>query len=366
MRLFSEQTSESFMARVFEEQKKPSVSTQHSLKGIEGIKEGNRWQCPPKSRLLALVACQKRANVSSSASSARSAPPLLALTDCASCLGSGTRGGAWSFWVCIESESSCARRYLAFACIISRSRMRFTSTNGSGTMPKRPYVSRRAVPSSALGGIGRANGNGIAGGALKWKFIKCALISSGIGLMASALFGVGLLNGSSSPTINTSDGDAASTSSNADTSGVHGVHAVAGRNFLQANRESEIQQKELPEVKNDNEHVIMSPIADEERSPLARGVSGLPLSQTPALVGGKRGHIECDEDVDFLAYWNDPQGTRDREFVSPFAADKNDGEPKYLTFQPDSGELLSIFRAFCQTVAFKTSSHTLVYSHHRN
>lgn len=222
--------------------------------------------------------------------------------------------------------------------------MRFSSPNGSGTMPKRPYVSRRAVPSSSLGGMGRANNNGlgIVGGALKWKLIKYALISSGVGLMASALFGVGLLSSgssSSSTTIN-SDGDAASTISNAaDTGGVHGVHAVAGRNFLQAKREPGIQvpQKEVPADNDNNEH--MSPYGDEPRSPLARGVSGLPLSQTPALVGGKRGHIECDEDVDFLAYWNDPQGTRDREFVSPFAADKTEGEPKYLTFQPDSGEL---------------------------
>ena len=221
--------------------------------------------------------------------------------------------------------------------------MRFTSPNGSGTMPKRPYVSRRAVPSSSLGGMGRANnsGLGIAGGALKWKLIKCALISSGVGLMASALFGVGLLSGGSSSSSTTNnDGDAASTISNAaDTGGVHGVHAVAGRNFLQAKREPDIQvpQKEVPADNDNNEHI--SPYGDEPRSPLARGVSGLPLSQTPALVGGKRGHIECDEDVDFLAYWNDPQGTRDREFVSPFAADKTDGEPKYLTFQPDSGEL---------------------------
>ena len=225
--------------------------------------------------------------------------------------------------------------------------MRFTSPNGSGTMPKRPYVSRRAVPSSSLGGIGRANGVGIAnGGVLKWKFIKCALISSGIGLMASAIFGVGLLSGSpssSSSTIN-KDGDAASTSSNAADNdsggGVHGVHAVAGRNFLQAKREPEISQP----MENDGDKHI-SPNADEPRSPLARGVSGLPLSQTPALVGGKRGHIECDVDVDFLAYWNDPQGTRDREFKSPFAAEMGDGRPKYLTFQPDSGEL-SIYRYF--------------------
>ena len=51
---------------------------------------------------------------------------------------------------------------------------------------------------------------------------------------------------------------------------------------------------------------------------LARGVSGLPMSETPALVGASRGKISCDINVDSLAYWNDPQGSRDRDFVSPF------------------------------------------------
>ena len=56
----------------------------------------------------------------------------------------------------------------------------------------------------------------------------------------------------------------------------------------------------------------------KEQANLARGLSGLPMSETPALVGGERGHIECDTDVDRLAYWNDPQGQRDVDFKSPF------------------------------------------------
>ena len=66
---------------------------------------------------------------------------------------------------------------------------------------------------------------------------------------------------------------------------------------------------------------------------LARGVSGLPMSQTPALIGAGRAHIECDVNVDDMAYWNDPQGTRDQEFVSPFLTPKD----SYLTFEPDPG-----------------------------
>lgn len=69
---------------------------------------------------------------------------------------------------------------------------------------------------------------------------------------------------------------------------------------------------------------------------LSRGLSGLPMSETPALVGGERGHIECDVDVDRLAYWNDPQGQRDIDFKSPFVGNSG-SKPKYITFEPDRG-----------------------------
>ena len=48
-------------------------------------------------------------------------------------------------------------------------------------------------------------------------------------------------------------------------------------------------------------------------------MAGRTLEQTPAVKGASRAHIECDINVDSLAYWNDPQGTRDQEFESPFA-----------------------------------------------
>lgn len=71
---------------------------------------------------------------------------------------------------------------------------------------------------------------------------------------------------------------------------------------------------------------------DEELS-LARGVSGLPFEDTPALIGAKRGHIECDVNVDDLAYWNNPQGMRDQEFVTHF----KEPTDRYLSFEPDPG-----------------------------
>ena len=174
--------------------------------------------------------------------------------------------------------------------------------------------------------------------------IKCALISSSIGLMGTALFGVDLLDATSTVS---SSAQATNNAATISDGGVHGVHAVAGRNFLQAKREANVPRKDTSAELTDTN-------ADEPRSPLARGVSGLPLSQTPALVGGKRGHIDCDIDVDFLAYWNDPQGTRDQEFASPFAETKEVGSPtKYLTFQPDSGksndELTWLAETYAQT-----------------
>lgn len=72
-------------------------------------------------------------------------------------------------------------------------------------------------------------------------------------------------------------------------------------------------------------------------SSLARGESGLSLSQTPALVGAQRGRINCDVNVDFLAYWNDPIGDEDANFLSPFASMATDGQEKYVTFEPDKG-----------------------------
>lgn len=70
---------------------------------------------------------------------------------------------------------------------------------------------------------------------------------------------------------------------------------------------------------------------------LARGFSGLPLEKTPALIGATRGRISCDVDVNSLAYWNDPQGTRDRDFISPFCQSKSRDKQQYITFWQDPG-----------------------------
>lgn len=87
-----------------------------------------------------------------------------------------------------------------------------------------------------------------------------------------------------------------------------------------------------PSQKN-NPSLLSTTAKKTKKQQLPRGVSGLPMSRTPALLGARPGHIDCDEDVDDIAYWNDPQGDRDRNFVSPFATPSE----HYLTFEPDMG-----------------------------
>eukprot|EP00986_Skeletonema_menzelii_P015195 scaffold11248_cov145-Skeletonema_menzelii.AAC.3 len=89
-------------------------------------------------------------------------------------------------------------------------------------------------------------------------------------------------------------------------------------------------------------------IHSSRKQSLARGHSGLPMDQTPALIGAKRGSIQCDSDTDVssLAYWNDPQGSRDEAFVSPFRVSSSAGKSKYLTFEFDHGGFNNIRMSF--------------------
>jgi hypothetical protein len=69
--------------------------------------------------------------------------------------------------------------------------------------------------------------------------------------------------------------------------------------------------------------VVLSDLKTDEgfqKKRVSRGVAGRPSAETPALDGASRAHIECDVNVDSLAYWNGPQGKRDEDFVSPFKA----------------------------------------------
>ena len=107
--------------------------------------------------------------------------------------------------------------------------------------------------------------------------------------------------------------------------------------------------KEKLPIRNETHTTSYVAAASSKKSPLARGVSGLPMSKTPALVGAQKGHIQCDVDVDeLLAYWNEPVGTRDLQFQTPFAGTDATAadEPKFLSFEPDQGGWNNIRMSF--------------------
>lgn len=95
--------------------------------------------------------------------------------------------------------------------------------------------------------------------------------------------------------------------------------------------------------------------------PIGRGVNALPPSKTPALEGAERGTVQCDVNVNSLAYWNSPQGTRDRQFQSPFVGKKADEKPRYLTFEPDRGGWNNLRMSFENVVVLAAATgRTLV------
>jgi hypothetical protein len=94
---------------------------------------------------------------------------------------------------------------------------------------------------------------------------------------------------------------------------------------------------------------------------LDRGFSGLPMSETPALIGAKRGKVKkCDVNVDAMAYWNDPQGDFDVNFdrAASFHAT---GSTRYLTFEPDEGAWNNLRMSFENIFVFcAATGRTLV------
>jgi hypothetical protein len=82
----------------------------------------------------------------------------------------------------------------------------------------------------------------------------------------------------------------------------------------------------------------LQPDMNFKSKPVARGVAGRPLDQTPAMVGAVRAHVDCPElSVDSLAYWNDPVGDWDVAFQSPYRVVQDTREEQYISFSPDRG-----------------------------
>jgi hypothetical protein len=123
-------------------------------------------------------------------------------------------------------------------------------------------------------------------------------------------------------------------------------HNVAIRSVRAVKKAAPLETKKdpaaIPKIRNRNipKHVSeLRSLQDTDfvNKPVARGVAG--RSNAPALDGAKRAHIECDVNVDSLAYWNDPQGKRDQDFVTLFMVTNNNSSEsrKYITFTPDQG-----------------------------
>lgn len=179
----------------------------------------------------------------------------------------------------------------------------------SSSVPKQPYRSSRAV--APLNRRAKSS----YPSRLPWTVIKSIIFVAGAGLIFFSAYPMASLN-----QVSTTD----------PVSRKEEVEVVSESNAVALDN---VQKSSIPQKVEENQHAI----ANDSKS-LARGLSGLSLDQTPALVGASRGHIQCDVNVDNLAYWNDPQGERDRNFKSPFVDSiTSTSRPKYITFEPDRG-----------------------------
>ena len=92
----------------------------------------------------------------------------------------------------------------------------------------------------------------------------------------------------------------------------HGIHSSIQKhksNLMRHVNQNNNSEKEVEKVSKNTEHMV------------GNRVPQLPMSETPALIGASKGIIECDVDVNSLVYWNDPQGSRDINYVSPFVGE---------------------------------------------
>ncbi len=159
----------------------------------------------------------------------------------------------------------------------------------------------------------------------KWMLIKGVILISGLCLFLGSLylpFIADNYNDSSSSTTQQQNGFSKMRG------GEHSPFKAITKQWEEIKSVVERVENKVKKVvhrQNGNKAVVGNTIVDSignsSDSNLARGVSGLPMSETPALVGATRGHVNCDVDVDRLAYWNN-QGKRDNEFKSPFIGQK--------------------------------------------
>jgi len=117
----------------------------------------------------------------------------------------------------------------------------------------------------------------------------------------------------------------------------------------------------IPKETEEQEQGKIMTIEDDIKQKEVKYYKKLPQHKTPCLDRAKKGHIKCEVDVDFLAYWNNPQGERDRNFISPFAEKKNPEQTHYISFEPDKGAWNNIRMSMeCMFVIAVATGRTLV------
>jgi hypothetical protein len=229
-------------------------------------------------------------------------------------------------------------------------------------MKGKRYRSKRAVASNSK--RGQLKNFHIP---MEWTGVKVAWLCFGtlilaILMLAPILFFL--------PSLEYADADAdadtnTNTTVNAPVVGLHGL--LQQSKFLRKRWTTLIRAEEDYYFKshnhNNNEVLSSLPIMlpPKETLPpiqatdLGRGVAGLPIEQTHALLGAMRASLECpitDKDSNTsntttvynntamtnsnnkMVYWNQPQGLRDREFLTPF---RHRSKETFLTFEPDPG-----------------------------
>lgn len=233
-----------------------------------------------------------------------------------------------------------------------------SSDDAGSPLPKRKSRLRRKTAGGGRRGNAPSSGNSVV--PLTHFLPKNWLVLWGAGLFCLAtvsLLPIFLLEASTSSGVLGGDTNLSGTAGETASSS-HGVHKL----IQVANEIRNNAKKHLRPINNNNNnkntkdkakvpsvaekqvkpHYTLKDLpvdtTDWQAKPVARGVAGRPMDQTPALQGARRAHIDCDIPVDALAYWNDPVGERDLHYTTPFRSKNlSPGQIQYITFTPDRG-----------------------------
>ena len=165
--------------------------------------------------------------------------------------------------------------------------------------PNLHYRSARAVPSGSSQGKDK-----LISHRCKWNLIKFVILISGVCLLVGNLYLPFIVD----------------VKEQEHRANEHSPLKAVTSQFKEFQNVVEAVENKVKKVVNEKVAIVKDHLPAVQKAStkgLGRGLSGLPMSESPALVGAERGHIECEVDVDRLAYWNHPQGQADKEFKSP-------------------------------------------------